>query len=63
MNWGDLFSALALVMVIEGIIPFISPKGYKSTMQQMITMPDSSLRYIGFGLMLVGVISLYLVRS
>ena len=63
MNWGDLFSALALVMVIEGIIPFVSPKGYKSTMQQMITMPDSSLRYIGFGLMLVGIISLYLVRS
>ncbi len=63
MNWGDLFSALALVMVIEGIIPFISPKRYKSTMQQMITMPESTLRYIGFGLMLVGIVSLYLVRS
>ncbi|MCH8177666.1 MAG: DUF2065 domain-containing protein [Proteobacteria bacterium] len=63
MNWGDLLSALALVMVIEGIIPFISPKGYKSTMQQMITMPDSTLRYIGFGLVVVGVVSLYLVRG
>ncbi len=63
MNWGDLLSALALVMVIEGIIPFISPKGYKSTMQQMITMPDSTLRTIGFGLMIVGVVSLYLVRG
>lgn len=63
MNWGDLLSALALVMIIEGIIPFISPKGYKSTMQQMITMPDSTLRNIGFGLMIVGVVSLYLVRG
>ncbi len=63
MNWGDLFSALALVMIIEGIIPFISPTGYKSTMQQMIGMPDSTLRYIGLGLMIVGVVSLYLVRG
>ena len=63
MNWGDLLSALALVMVIEGFIPFISPRGYKSTMQQMISMPDSTLRYIGFGLIVAGVVSLYLVRG
>lgn len=63
MNWSDLLSALALVMIIEGIIPFISPRGYKNTMQQLITMPDSTLRYIGFGLMIVGVVSLYLVRG
>ncbi len=63
MNWGDLFSALALVLVIEGIIPFISPQGYKSTMQQLITMPDSTLRYVGLGLMIVGIIGLYLIRT
>lgn len=63
MNWGDLLSALALVMIIEGIIPFVSPKGYKTTMQQMISMPDSTLRYIGFGLMIVGVVSLFLIRG
>jgi uncharacterized protein YjeT (DUF2065 family) len=63
MNWGDLFAALALVMIIEGIIPFISPQGYKNTMQQLTAMPESTLRSIGFGLMLVGVISLYFIRA
>jgi uncharacterized protein YjeT (DUF2065 family) len=63
MNWGDLFAALALVMIIEGIIPFISPQGYKNTMQQLTAMPESTLRSIGFGLMLVGVVSLYFVRA
>ncbi len=63
MNWGDLFAALALVMIIEGIIPFISPQGYKNTMQQLTSMPESTLRSIGFGLMLVGVVSLYFVRA
>ncbi len=62
MNWNDLLTALALVMVVEGIMPFASPRKYKSTMQQMLSMPDSTLRSIGFGLMLIGVISLFLVR-
>jgi len=63
MNWGDLLTALALVMIIEGIIPFISPKGYKNTMQQLTAMPESTLRSIGFGLMLVGVVFLYFIRG
>jgi len=63
MNWDDLLTALALVMIIEGIIPFISPQGYKNTMQQLTAMPESTLRSIGFGLMLVGVVFLYLVRD
>ena len=63
MNWGDLFAALALVMIIEGVIPFVSPQGYKNTMQQLTSMPESTLRIIGFGLMLVGVVSLYFIRA
>ena len=63
MNWGDLLAAFALVMIIEGIIPFVSPQGYKNTMQQLTAMPESTLRSIGFGLMLVGAVSLYLVRA
>ncbi|MCZ6667388.1 MAG: DUF2065 domain-containing protein [Gammaproteobacteria bacterium] len=63
MNWGDLLAALALVMIIEGLIPFISPRGYKNTMQQLTAMPESTLRNIGFGLILCGVVFLYLVRS
>ncbi len=62
MNWTDLLTALALVTVVEGIMPFISPQGYKNTMQQLLTMPDSTLRYVGLGLMVVGVIALFLVR-
>ena len=63
MNWGDLLAAFALVMIIEGIIPFISPQGYKNTMQQLTAMPESTLRSIGFALMLVGAIFLYFVRA
>ena len=63
MNWNDLFAALALVLVIEGILPFLNPAGYKNTMMQMTQLPDQTLRMIGFGSMLAGVIFLYLVRG
>ena len=63
MNWSDLLAALALVMIIEGLIPFISPRGYKNTMQQLTSMPESTLRRIGFGLMLGGAVFLFLIRS
>ena len=63
MNWNDLFAALALVLVIEGLMPFINPRGYKNTMMQMAAFPEKSIRMIGFGSMLAGVIFLFLVRG
>ncbi len=63
MNRNYLFSALDLLLVIEGIQPFINPAGYKNTMMQMTQLPDQTLRTIGFGSMLAGVLFLYLVRG
>lgn len=63
MNWGDLSAALALVLVIEGILPFLNPTGYKKTMMQISSLPENTLRMIGFGSMIGGLILLYLVRG
>ncbi len=63
MNWNDLLAALALVLVIEGLLPFINPEGYKKTMMQMSAFPEKTIRIIGFGSMIAGVIFLYLVRG
>ena len=63
MNWQDFLAALALVMVLEGLLPFFSPRGFKNTMQQMVALPDQALRFVGLGLMLVGLAVLYLVRG
>ncbi len=60
--WSDLLSALALVLVIEGIMPFISPKNWRNTMLQAAQLPDKSLRMIGIVSMLLGVVLLYLMR-
>ncbi len=63
MNWDDLFSAFALVLVIEGLMPFISPSAYKKNIAQMLQLNDNNLRVVALGSMLVGVFFLYLIRA
>ena len=60
--WVDIFSALALMLVFEGIMPFISPRGWRNTMLQASQLPDKTLRHIGLASMLVGVVLLYMMR-
>jgi uncharacterized protein YjeT (DUF2065 family) len=63
MNWADLWAALALVLVFEGLIPFVSPRGYKNMVQQMAIMPEKTLRTVGLVLMAAGLLFLLLVRG
>ncbi len=63
MDWQDLWAALALVLIIEGLIPFFSPNGYKSMVVQMAAMTEKNLRSVGFVLMLIGLVVLFLVRG
>ncbi len=62
MNWTDLLSAFGLMLVIEGIMPFASPGGWRRMMQQVSSSPDTSLRGIGAMSMLAGLLILYFVR-
>ncbi len=63
MDWQDLFAALALVLVIEGLMPFLSPKGLRQAYSQVIRMDDKSLRMAGLVSMIIGLVLLTLVRS
>jgi len=63
MNWADLGAALALVLILEGLIPFVSPKGYRNMVQQMAAMPEKTLRNVGLVLIFVGMVVLLLVRG
>ncbi len=60
--WHDLLVALALVMIIEGIYPFLSPGGMRNMMRMVAEMDDRTMRTIGLVSMLLGVATLYLVN-
>ena len=55
----NLLIALALVLVIEGLLPFISPRSYRSAVEQLSSLPDQSLRGFGLAMMVLGVVLLY----
>ena len=63
MNWADFWAALALVLIIEGLVPFISPGAYKNMVQQMAAMPEKTLRTVGLLLFAVGLVFLMMVRG
>ncbi|VAW50351.1 hypothetical protein MNBD_GAMMA05-1374 [hydrothermal vent metagenome] len=60
--WESIVPALALMLVFEGMLPFISPKNWRNAMSQAAQQPDNVLRTLGLLSMLAGVIILYLVR-
>jgi uncharacterized protein len=47
VNGDTLWLALALVLVIEGLLPFISPKGWRSMFEQVLKLQDGQIRFFG----------------
>ena len=63
MMWNDFFTAVALVLVVEGMLPFLKPERWRKVMNIIAKKSDHSLRVIGLVSMLIGVILLYIVRA
>lgn len=61
---GDfLWGALALMLVIEGVLPFLSPSVWRQVFERAIRMSDGQIRFLGLGSMVAGLITLFLLRS
>lgn len=58
---GEILTAVALVIVIEGLLPAISPAAYRKAAAQLSMLPDKSIRYTGLGLMVFGALLLHFV--
>ncbi|AHK78441.1 hypothetical protein M911_03745 [Ectothiorhodospira haloalkaliphila] len=61
--WSDLLAALALLMVIEGLLPFINPAGLRRTLLEVAQLPDSVLRGVGLASLVLGALLLWWVRG
>ncbi len=53
---------LALMLVIEGIVPFLLPSLWRDTFRKLVQFSDGQLRFIGMTSMLLGLTLLYLVN-
>jgi uncharacterized protein YjeT (DUF2065 family) len=60
--WQVLPVAIALVFIIEGMLPFISPNRWRNMLAIVEQMDDRVIRNLGLGTMLFGIVLLYLVH-
>lgn len=57
---NTLLAALTMMLVIEGVLPFVAPRVWRETFRRVIEMSDGQIRFIGLGSMLSGVLLLVL---
>ena len=60
--WHEGAVALCLMLVIEGIIPFIDPRGWRRMLRMLDQVNDRTVRIIGLCSMLVGTIMLVIIN-
>lgn len=60
--WQVLPAAIALVFIVEGMLPFVSPNRWRAMLAQAERMDDRVIRNIGLGSMLFGLVILYWVH-
>ena len=63
MDWGDLLAAFALYLIIEGLLPFISPRNWKQSVAMIAELGDKQLRIFGLISMIAGAMLLAFVRG
>jgi uncharacterized protein YjeT (DUF2065 family) len=56
-----LVAGIALMLVIEGILPFTAPKLWRETFRTLTQMSDGQIRFAGLASMVVGLVLLFLV--
>jgi hypothetical protein len=60
MDW--VWGALALMLVFEGLLPFLSPGAWRRVFEQALKLSDGQIRFFGLSSMLVGLLLLLLWR-
>jgi hypothetical protein len=60
---STLLMAIALVLVIEGLLPFITPSLWRETFRRILLLSDGQIRFFGLSSMLAGLLLLYLAAG
>ena len=54
--------AFALMLIVEGLLPFLAPNLWRETFRRIIRMTDGQIRFFGLTSMLAGVLLLFILR-
>jgi uncharacterized protein YjeT (DUF2065 family) len=54
--------ALALMLILEGVLPFLAPNLWRETFRKITQMNDGQIRFVGLSSMLVGLLILWFLK-
>ena len=63
IDWHDLGTALALYLVLEGVLPFLNPAAAQRLFQALSQAPGRQIRIVGLTSMAAGCVLLFMIRS
>ena len=58
--WNSLLAALALMLVIEGLLPFLNPSAWRRVFERATSLSDGQIRFLGLTSMIAGIAMLLL---
>lgn len=61
MDGNTFWAAMALVLVIEGLLPFLSPRGWRRMFEQLLQFHDGQIRFFGLLSILIGLVLIWLL--
>ncbi|CAG4883236.1 Putative inner membrane protein YjeT (clustered with HflC) [Georgfuchsia toluolica] len=62
MKGSLLLAAFALMLILEGLLPFLSPQAWRNAFRRVIEMQDGQIRFIGLSSIIMGVVLLMVFR-
>ena len=56
-----LLAGLALMLIFEGVLPFLAPRTWRETFRRVIELSDGQLRFVGLASIVIGLAILFMV--
>lgn len=58
---SSLWTAFALMLVLEGLLPFLAPRVWRDAFRRIMELTDGQIRFVGLASMLAGIVVLFVV--
>ena len=60
--WTTLLAAFALMLVLEGLLPFIAPRAWRETFRRITELADGQIRFLGLSSIVAGIVLLFILK-
>ncbi len=59
----SLWTAVALLLILEGFLPFIAPQVWRETFRKLVDLSDGQIRFVGLLSLALGAVALFFLRN